>query len=61
MTDPQGGPGPGQGDPAGFYRVGRGGDWSNGAGNCRSGSRSGSSRGSDRMGFRVVLAPTTNP
>jgi len=56
VTDPQG--------PAtGSYRVGRGGGWDSDAWLCRSALRDDGGPGGrgDGLGFRPVLAPTTNP
>ena len=55
VTDPQG--------PAtGSYRVERGGYWGGNARDCRSGYRRDDESGyTGGVGFRPVLAPTTNP
>ena len=56
VTDPQG-------SPTGSCRIYRGGGWGYSAGDCRSANRDCSGPGNRRskMGFRPVLAPTTNP
>ena len=56
VTDPQG--------PAtGSFRVNRGGSWIDSAGYCRAALRDGNGPGYrvSHLGFRPVLAPTTNP